>query len=371
MRVLVLNAGSSTLKWTRLDAGDRATLAAGTVAWGSPAVDRRIQQIRDTLAEVGAFDAVGHRIVHGGGRFVAPVVVDAGIRTELGALVELDALHMEPALAAIDAVTATAPSAVQVAAFDTAFHARMPDAAACYALPHEWVERWSLRRFGFHGLSVQYAVDRTSQLLAARPRRLVVCHLGSGCSVTAVADGVSVDTTMGFTPLEGVVMATRSGSVDPGLLLHLLVRCGVPAAELAEALNEHSGLLGLSGISGDLRPVLAAADNGAPRARLAYDGFVHSLCRGIGAMIAALGGIDALVFTGGIGENSARVRRDVAARLAFIGARLGDAAVEDRDRVVSAPGSSVAVLVIHAREDLVILDAVLQLIDPAPESEST
>jgi acetate kinase len=269
---------------------------------------------------------------------------------------------MRPALAAIDAVSDLSPRMTQVAAFDTAFHAAMPAAAAGYALPHEWSERWGLRRFGFHGLSVEYAVARARALVRPVPARLVVCHLGSGCSLTAVAGERSIDTTMGFTPLEGVMMGTRSGSVDPGLLLHLLTRCGVGADELADALANRSGLLGVSGVSGDLRQVVAAADAGAARARLAYDQLIWSLRRGLGAMAGVLGSVDAVVFTGGIGENSAGVRSDMAQALAGAGLRLVAEGAQggSGDRLISTPDSAVAALVVAAREDLVILEAVVR-----------
>jgi acetate kinase len=358
MHVLVLNAGSSTLKWTLLDGNDRSIVDAGSEEWTAPQLERRGEQIRATLRRVSRFDVVGHRVVHGGTRFTRATVVDAAVRAELEELAGLDPLHMRPALAGIDAVSAEAPTVKQVAAFDTSFHATMPAAAAGYALPFEWSERWGLRRFGFHGLSVQYSVERARVLLGRTPTRMIVCHLGSGCSITAVADGKSVDTTMGFTPLEGVMMATRSGSVDPGLLLHLQARCGVGVDELGDALANRSGLLGVSGVSGDLRRVLASD---SPRARLAYDRFVWTLRRAVGAMAGVLDGVDALVFTGGIGENSARVRGDVAAALAFAGLRLEEEPGRAGDRLISASGSRVAALVVLAREDLVILDEVLRL----------
>lgn len=360
MRVLVLNSGSSTLKWTLLEGRDRSTLQSGEVEWGVAA--ERSQQLGAALQRVSDFDAVGHRIVHGGTRFRAAVVVDRAVRAALGSLTEIDPLHMQPALAGIDAISEQFPATTQVAAFDTAFHASMPAAAAGYALPHEWSERFGLRRFGFHGLSVAYALARTRSLLGATPRRLIVCHLGSGSSVTALDGGVSVDTTMGFSPLEGVVMATRSGSVDPALVLHLQSRCGLSGAQVFEALETRSGLLGISGVSGDLRQVLAAAEAGNERARLAYQRLILSLRRAVGAMLGVLGGVDSLVFTGGIGENSACVRGDVARSLAFAGLRL-DAAADQAagDRVISAPGSTVSALVIHAREDLMVLDEVLRL----------
>jgi acetate kinase len=338
MHVLVINAGSSTLKWTLLDGDDRSTLASGSEEWAGTELERRGEQIRRALHQIPRFDVVGHRVVHGGRRMAA-TVIDREVRAELDRLALLDPLHMRPALAGIDAVSAEFPSMRQVAAFDTSFHADMPEASAGYALPFEWSERWSLRRYGFHGISVQWALGEVRRQLGHTPARMIVCHLGSGCSVTAVANGRSIDTTMGFTPLEGVMMATRSGSVDPGLLLHLQLHRGIGAAELEDVLAHRSGLLGVSGVSGDLRRILATD---SPRARLAYDQFIWTLRRAVGAMAGVLGGVDTLVFTGGIGENQPRVRADVSAALAFVG--------------------RVSVLVVHAREDLVILDAVIRVI---------
>jgi acetate kinase len=380
VRVLALNAGSSTFKWTLLDERDRATIRSGEEDWSADDLGRRDEKLRTTLREmlrgIAGFDVVGHRVVHGGRRFLESVVVDRDVRAALEELTALDPVHMRPALFGIDAVSRELPAVTQIATFDTAFHARMPDAAACYALPFEWSERWGLRRFGFHGLSVAYSLERAREILAQTPHRMIVCHLGSGCSVTALLDGRSVDTSMGFSPIDGVVMATRSGSLDPGLLLHLQTSCGVGAADLFEAIQTRSGLLGLSGVSGDLRRVLAAADTGSARARLAYDAFVWSLRRAMGAAAGVLGGVDAIVFTGGIGENSARVRGDVAPALAFAGLRLEDSDRADGgDRLISASDSQIAALVIHAREDLMILDEVARLVgrlpagEPAPRAE--
>jgi acetate kinase len=355
MRVLVLNAGSSTLKWTLLD-GNRSTIASGAQDWASPGIEQRGEEVRAALRKISSFDAVGHRVVHGG-RFTRAARLDAATRSELETLAALDEVHMRPALAGIDAVSAELPALPQVAAFDTAFHATLPEAAG-YALPFEWSERWGLKRYGFHGLSVQYSLDQAQRLLGRVPAKLIVCHLGSGCSITAVAQGKSIDTTMGFTPLDGVMMATRSGSVDPGLLLYLQARCGVSLEELRDGLANRSGLLGVSGISGDLRKVLAAD---SPRARLAYDRFIWTLRRAVGAMAGVLDGVDALVFTGGIGENSERVRSGVAAALGFAGLRLQRDGGSG-DRVISAADSRVPALLIHAREDLVILADVLRLV---------
>jgi acetate kinase len=352
-RLLVLNCGSSTLKWTLLDAADASTVSEGCEEWAGGGA----APVGEILDQVAGFDAVAHRIVHGGARFRESVLVSPEVRAALESLVELDPLHMRRALSAVDVTRARFPALPQFAAFDTAFHATIPEPAAGYGLPFGWTERFGLRRFGFHGLSVNWAAERAREMTGHTPSRLVVCHLGSGCSVTAVRDARSVDTTMGFTPLEGLMMGTRSGSVDPGLLLHLQLRHALGAAELQAALTERAGLLGVSGVSSDLREVLVAADAGNGRAALAYERFILFATRAIGSMIAVLGGLDALVFTGGIGENSPRVRRDLAASLAFAGAHLDGEANEraTADAEIARADSAVRILVIRAREDLVIL----------------
>jgi acetate kinase len=363
-RVLVLNTGSSSLKWSVLEVEHEALESNGDVSWAEGDPTRHGSEIQAALGRLPRVDAVGHRVVHGGARFRAAVRVDERVRRDIAELAELAPLHNPAALAGIDAVTAARPGVPQVAAFDTAFHATLPEAAARYPLPEDWAERWGLRRFGFHGLSVQYAVDRTRALLGTLPRRLVVCHLGAGCSVTAVSDGRSVDTSMGFTPLEGLMMARRSGSVDPGLLLYLLRRRGVDAAELDAALNERSGWLGVSGVSADWRELERAAGTGDRRARLARAMFAHSLARAVGAMLAVLGGLDALVFTGGIGQHSPWLRALVADRLGFAGLRLDAGANEGAhaDADVAAPDSRVRLLALEAREDLTILREVRRLL---------
>jgi acetate kinase len=294
--------------------------------------------------------------------------VDDAVRREIDALSELAPLHNPAALAGIEAAARALPTVPHVAAFDTAFHATLPDAAAIYPLPWEWTERWGLRRFGFHGLSVQYALRRATEMLGRQPAGLAVAHLGSGCSVTAVADGRSVETSMGFTPLEGVMMGSRSGSVDPGLLLHLLGPRGVRPDDLDAGLNQHAGLLGVSGVSGDLRKVQAAADAGSERARLAIEIFVHRLVMTIGGMAAALGGLDTLVFTGGIGEHSPAIRRSVADRLGHLGVALDAAANDhaDGDAEVTGGDGDVHVLVIAAREDLSVLAEVKRVLGSEP-----
>ena len=362
--VLIVNTGSSSLKWVVLDAGTEATQQQGDAHWDGSESGRHQREVEAALQQVRHVDAVGHRVVHGGTRFQQAVVVDDSVRQAIDELSELAPLHNPAALAGIAAARARFPDVPQVAAFDTAFHASLPDAAHTYPLPWDWISRWGLRRFGFHGLSVAYAVTRVRQLLSGLPARLVVCHLGAGCSITAVLSGMSVDTSMGFTPLEGLMMAQRSGSVDPGLLLYLLVRQGISASEMEQALNEHSGLSGVSGVSADMRQVLAAADQGNQRARLARDVFVSRVVSTVGGMIATLGGIDALVFTGGIGEHSAVVRAAVCRSFGYVGLGLD----EDRNRAttsdgeVSRAGSAVRVAVITAREDLSILRDVKRLL---------
>lgn len=357
-RLLVLNCGSSTLKWAVLNAADESTVSEGCERLR----EAETEPLGAVLDRAGDFDVVGHRIVHGGVLFRESVLLDAPVRAALESLVELDPLHMRRSLAVVDAVRARLPSLPQFAVFDTAFHGTIPESAAGYGLPFEWTERWGLRRFGFHGLSVAHASERAREMTGLRASRLVVCHLGSGCSVTAVKEGRSVDTTMGFTPLEGLMMGTRSGSVDPGLLLHLQSSHGLGAAELWEALTVKSGLLGVSGVSSDLREVLTAAGAGSARAVLAYERFILFAKRAIGSMTAVLGGLDALVFTGGIGENSPRVRRDLVESFAFAGAHLDDEANETAisDVDVARGSSVIRILVIRAREDLVILREVLR-----------
>jgi acetate kinase len=298
-------------------------------------------------------EAVAHRVVHGG-ELRDPVVIDDAVEARLRELVELAPLHNAPAVEAIARARRELPAVPHVAVFDTAFHATIPAEAATYALPRALRERFGLRRYGFHGLSVQWASERV-----AVPR-LVVCHLGGGCSVTAVRDGRSVDTTMGFTPLEGVPMATRAGSVDPGLLLHVL-RHGVAVEELDAALEHESGLLALSGATGDVRELEASLD---PAAAFALAVFAYRVAGAVAAMSVALGGLDALVFTAGIGEGSARVRREVCDRLSFLGVELAAEANEHAqpDAEIAAPGSRVRVAVIGAREDVVAARAARALL---------
>ncbi|HEX6676613.1 MAG TPA: acetate/propionate family kinase [Actinomycetes bacterium] len=354
MRVLVVNAGSSSLKLRVLGPGDELVASRDL-----PATDGQVDQgeLRKVIEEVDHLQAVGHRIVHGGTEFSEPVRIDQAVERRLRALSDLAPLHQPKSLAALDAVTALLADVPAVACFDTAFHAGMPAAAATYALPRAWRERWELRRFGFHGLSHAYAAGRAAELVGrpAEQLRIVTCHLGAGASLTAVRGGRSVDTTMGFTPLEGIVMATRSGSVDPGLVLWLLQHEDQSADQVAEALEHRSGLEGLAG-NADMRAIIEAVAAGDADATLAVDVYVHRLCGAVAAMAAAAGGIDLLAFTGGVGENAPEVRRLACERLAWLGVGIDAAsnAGGSGDRDLSAAGATVRTVVVAAREDLQI-----------------
>jgi acetate kinase len=333
--ILVVNAGSTSLKLSMVDGGDSS-------------------QKVDSFADA-QVDAVAHRVVHGGARFGDPVVIDDDVRAALDEVADLAPLHERKALAAIDEAMEVLPDVPHVAVFDTAFHRTMPKEASTYALPARWRDEWGIRRYGFHGLSVQWAAEQV------RVERLAVCHLGGGCSVSAVRDGRSVDTTMGFSPLEGVPMATRSGSIDAEIVLHLLRTGKLGVEEIERALESDSGLLGLSGESERVDELERSA---TPAAKLALAVFGHRLAAAVASMAATLGGIDALVFTAGIGEGSAAVRAGVCRRLGFLGVELDRAANEGAvpDVDVSPPGAAVRVVVLHAREDVVAARATRALL---------
>jgi acetate kinase len=322
--VLVVNAGSTSLKLD-LVAPDETS--------------RRIQSYDDLGAEVAA---VGHRIVHGGARFKAPVVIDEEVEQEVADLALIAPLHNTPALRALEEARRVLPGVPHIAVFDTAFHSTLPDEALTYAVPRRWSEEWGIRRFGFHGLSVQWSAERVPV------GRLVVCHLGGGCSVTAVLEGRSVDTSMGFSPLEGVPMAARSGSVDPGILLFLLREKFLTLEELDHALEHESGLAALGGLD----------------SRLGFGVYTHRIAATVAAMASALGGLDGLVFTAGVGENVPTVRAEICRRLSFLGIELDVAANESAapDVDIAAPASAVRVVVVAAREDIVVARAVRALL---------
>ena len=368
-RILVVNAGSSSLKLRILDPEDQVV-----ARWDLPVVAGTVDRpaLARTLAGVAPPDAIGHRIVHGGRRYLGPVRLDEAVERNLNLLVDLAPLHQPKSLDALQAVKGVYPEVAAVACFDTAFHAGMPPAATTYALPREWRDRWELRRYGFHGLSHGYATRRAGELLDRAPGtfRAVTCHLGAGASLAAVVDGRSVDTTMGFTPLEGLVMATRSGSVDPGLLLWLQEHVGMPAEELAATLENRSGLLGLAGTA-DMAQIIRRAEAGDQPAGLALEVYLHRLRAGIAAMSAAMGGLDVLVFTGGVGEHAAAIRAAACSGLAFLGIEIDPAANADSlpsgspDREIGARRAPVRALVIEAREDLQIATEVRQVLGAA------
>jgi acetate kinase len=391
-RVLVVNAGSSSVKLSVLDEDD------GLVASESvPAPGGKVDQdaLTDVVRRSQPISAVGHRIVHGGTEFVEPVLIDEKVVRKLEALGDLAPLHQPKSLVGLEAVSRLLPGVPAVACFDTAFHATIPPEAHTYALPPQWRRRWELRRYGFHGLSHAYASRRVAEMMAvpmvvaaaaapapsaggthlatatARPAgkagpgaspgplRVVTCHLGAGASLAAVRGGASVDTTMGFTPLEGLVMATRSGSVDPGLVLWLEEHVGMPPAELASTLEHRSGLFGLAGTP-DMRQVLEAEAAGDQAAVLAMGVYLHRLRGAIASMAAAMDGFDAVCFTGGVGERSGPVRRRAAEGLGFLGVSLDLGKNEHAapDCELSAQGARVRTFLVEAREDLEIVRGV-------------
>ena len=371
MRVLVLNAGSSTLKASVLDGDSRDALFATTLEWGADATraegrDADFEALLERLVvegiPVGSIEAIGHRVVHGGTRFTAPTLVDDEVLDELDGLADLAPLHNPVAVETIRAALVALPGVPEAAAFDTAFHASLP-AGVHLSAARRWIARHGLRRFGFHGLSVEWATSRAAELLEtpSSDLALVVAHLGSGCSVTAVDAGRSAWTSMGMTPLEGLMMGTRSGSVDPGILLRLL-HAGVTPEELDEGLEHGSGLLGVAGS----RPTCASCSSAWRQATAAQNSaielFVRRAAEGIAAAATALPRLDGLVFTGGIGEHAAPVRARIVGRLGMLGmpTSLGDS---EGDAVLADGGAGPAVLRVAAREDLVIAEATRRLLD--------
>jgi acetate kinase len=367
VQVLVVNPGSSSLKLSVLDPAD------GVVDEHEvPSVEGQAEskEIEGFLARAPAVAAAGVRFVHGGPSFRQSTPVAGDVLERLEQVADLAPLHNPPALVALGALLHLRPRIPVVACFDTAFFAALPPAAATYALPHRWSFEWGIRRFGFHGLSHAYASRRGAQLLDRPPEhlRLVTCHLGAGASLAAVSGGVPVDTTMGFTPLDGLVMATRSGSVDPGVLIWVQRHGGLSIDDVERALDRESGLLGLTGTSGDMRRVLATAEQGDERAQLAIAVYIHRLRGAVAAMTAAMGGLDAVVFTGGVGENSAPVREQTCAGLGFLGVTLDVARnteTSSTDRDIATGDSPARVLVVGAREDREIAREVRRLSPPA------
>jgi acetate kinase len=404
MRVLVLNAGSSSLKSSLYELEDLEDPLPSTppvpqweghVEWEGPyrnvllrvkregrllvdeqpaiqseraATEQLLQTLWEgparVLANCAEVDVVGHRVVHGGAKYFAPTLVDTEVKQEIRRLSAFAPEHNRAEVEGIETAERIFKSQPQVAVFDTAFHQSMPMHSFIYAGPYAWYER-GIRRYGFHGISHQYCAARTAAILGRDPKslRIVTCHLGHGCSLAAVWGGRSVDTTMGFTPLEGLMMGSRSGTIDPGILIHLLRKENYTADRLEELLNRESGLLGVSGVSDDMRQILAAASKGNSRARLAFDAFIHRLRQYLGAMIASLGGVDALAYTAGIGENSSEVRAEACAGFEFLGLKLDGQknAASPVDCDIANPDSAVRVVVVAAREDWAIAQACWRL----------
>jgi acetate kinase len=392
MKILACNSGSSSLKFSLIEAHRGLLLAEGNIDWttrptrlvfrrpGQPEIREELhlrehgEALGRILADLQAgpsaplagiedIEAVGHRVVHGGRRFTAAARITPEVKSAIGELSELAPLHNPASLLGIQAIEQTLPWVPQVAVFDTAFHTTLPEAAQTYALPRTWTTKWGIHRYGFHGLSHAYCSRRAAEMLGHNDSRLVIAHLGNGASVSAVRNGICMDTSMGFTPLEGAVMGTRSGTLDPGVLLYLLRRKGLTVEQLDHALNYESGLLGLSGISSDMRQILKEAPKN-PDAHLALEVYVHRLVQTIGAMAATLGGVDGLVFTAGVGENSAQVRELVCENLGHLGLKL-DATSNARckpDADIASPTSPGRILVIATREDLTIVRETKRLI---------
>jgi acetate kinase len=391
-KILVCNAGSSSLKFSLFDAGNEEVLAAGGIDWTTKPTrlvlhyrgqrevreDLKLREHADAVARVlddlqagpsaplralGDIQAVGHRIVHGGERYTAAVQITPEVKRVIGELAELAPLHNPASLDGIRAVEQALPGIPQVAAFDTAFHATLPAAARIYAVPRKWTHEWRMRRYGFHGLSHSYCAGRAAEIVGRRNLRLVIAHLGNGASMSAVRDGICIDTSMGFTPLEGLVMGTRSGTVDPGMLVYVLRHKGLDVNALDKALNCESGLLGLSGISSDMRQILSELPHN-PDARLAVDVYVHRIRQTVGAMVATLGGVDALVFTAGVGERAQEIRKRVCENLDYLGLELDRTANETckPDADIAKSTSTARILVIATREDLTIMRETRRLI---------
>lgn len=393
MKILVLNAGSSSQKSCLYQLGEelpdsppkplweakidwtgksgvadlKVETSQGTSLEEQMSLDERpkaIAYILNTLwrgstqviGQLNEIDIVGHRVVHGGQEYTKATVVTPDVKAAIKQLVALAPEHNPANLEGIEAIEQILAQVPQVVVFDTAFHSQLPLSAAIYPGPYEWFEN-GIRRYGFHGISHQYVASRASQLLGKdlASLRLITCHLGNGCSLAAVHKGICVDTTMGYTPLDGLMMGTRSGSVDPGILIQLM-RQGNDAETLNNILNKQSGLKGLSGVSGDMRQIQALIEQGQERAKLAFNVYIHRLRSHIGSMLASLGGLDALVFTGGVGENSALVRAAAVEAFEFLGLKLdkqkNNASPVDED--IAAVDSAIRVLVVHTEEDWAI-----------------
>src|SRR6202171_2545409 len=367
MRVLCLNAGSSSLKVSLVDPDDKVLMEKNFAA---PGGDFSAAGLGAAVQAMEGVEAIGHRVVHGGPRYPASVRIDSDVIQYLVTITDLAPLHMPAALAGIAATRLLLPRVPAVACFDTAFHSRMPAAASTYAIPQEWRERFGIRRYGFHGFSHAYSARRAAEMLDSpgTGMKVVTCHLGSGASVAAVWGGRSMDTTMGFTPLAGLVMGARSGSVDPGLVLWLQKHANLSESDMSEALDQRSGLFALAGTA-DMREVLRGISAGSERARLALDVYVHRLRSCIAAMAAAMGGLDVLVFTGGVGENAAQVRAETVSGLRFLGVEIDPTLNANvvADAEISTSAAEVPTLIVKAHEDVEVAREVRKVLSSIPQ----
>ena len=386
MRVLVLNCGSSSIKYQFINTEEKITLAKGVIdrIGMSGAVLSHTRYDGDTIKIAGEIldhqmgieyvlgvmlsknhgviddkddiDAVGHRVVHGGEAFSGSVLITSEVVSVLQDNIELAPLHNPPNIKGIQAVTRLLPGKPQVGVFDTSFHLNMPPKAFLYGIPYELYKKHKIRRYGFHGTSHRFVSKRAAEILGKKfeELKIVTAHLGNGCSMAAVDCGHSVDTTMGFTPLEGLLMGTRSGDLDPSLILYIMSKEDLSLNEAGTLLNKHSGLIGISGESSDMREILAAVKEDHKRSKYAFEIFCYRIKKYLGAYAAAMGGLDAFVFTGGIGENSSEVREEVCRNLEFLGIKIDDSKNKNSEEVISVNGSKVAVLKIPTNEELVI-----------------
>lgn len=402
MKILVLNAGSSSQKsclydmtttipplapqplwegkinWTQdknqaeitVKTAIGATLEE-TIVSDSPQVQfayllsTLIHGATQVIDDLSVIDVVGHRVVHGGQEYKEAVIITEDVKQAIARLCNLAPAHNPAALAGIEVMEKSLVNIPQVAVFDTGFHSTLPDAAAIYPIPYNFAEK-GIRRYGFHGISHQYCAHRTAEILGQDlpSLRIITCHLGNGCSLAAIKNGCSIDTTMGFTPLDGLMMGSRSGSIDPGILIYLWQQYNYSSEELDNMLNKLSGLRGISGISSDLRDVIAAKEQGNKRAQLAWDMYVHRLRSGIGAMLASLAGLDVLVFTAGVGEKSAGIRQAACESLGFLGLKIDLEKNQQQpvDIDIAASDSTVRVLVIETQEDWAIAQQCYKLL---------
>ncbi len=399
MKVLVLNCGSSSIKYQFIDTGDQKALAKGVVErigmTGAVLTHKRhdgdeikvVGEILDHTAAIeyvlgvllsknhGVIDdksdieAVGHRVVHGGESFSGSVLITDEVIQVLQDNIELAPLHNPPNLKGIQAVKRVLPDTPQCGVFDTSFHVQMPPKAYLYGIPYELYKKYKIRRYGFHGTSHRYVSKKAVKLLNKNLNELkiITAHLGNGCSMAAISGGKSIDTTMGFTPLEGLLMGTRSGDIDPSIILYIMGKEGLSLHEAATLLNKHSGLIGISGESSDMREIITSMKNDQKRSRYAFEIFCYRIKKYIGAYAAAMGGVDALVFTGGIGENSSEIREEVCTGLEFLGIELDQQRNKDKTELISKDTSKVSVFRIPTNEELVIAMDTVEIVETMME----